>query len=103
MKSIATLDRTSLATSGQQLLEFSKKTAQNATASGFELNFSGVAFCLYQLIGGLLVFNISETTRASSVYHNVALDSLYISTGNVHFGSCSGRNFSTTVQPISKC
>ena len=63
--------------------------------------------------------NISETIRASNfnIYHKVALDSLYISTGNevinyfsdrkqivqpVNFGSFSGHDFSITVQPILK-
>ena len=63
--------------------------------------------------------SISETIRASNfeIYHNVAHDSLYMSTGNVVtiyiqcgansanvsiYGPCSGRDFSTTAQPLTK-
>ena len=68
----------------------------------------------------LFFFNISETVKASNfkIYHRIALDSLYIFTGNdvtiyilpvgskshkrIHFGSSLGHNFSIMVQSIPK-
>ena len=66
----------------------------------------------------MISLNISEITRASDfkIYHKVAIDCLYISTGNdvinfpvgrkaykhVNFGSRSGGDFSITFQPILK-
>ena len=57
------------------------------------------AFSLYAVVDvrrrhEMIYFNISETTRASNFkfYPNVALDSLYISTGNdiiIYFQSAS--------------
>ena len=60
------------------------------------LKSSGAAFCLAPPVGGLKKQNISETTWASNFkcYHNVALNSLYISTGNyviIYFRSAVNR------------
>ena len=35
-----------------------RNTAENAASDGFESNFSGVAFCMAQPIGGLLLLGI---------------------------------------------
>ena len=67
----------------------------------------------------MIYLNISENIRASDfkIYHRVPLDSLYILTGNdvikllpvgsklykrVNCGSCSGGDFSITIQLILK-
>ena len=50
-------------------------------ANAFSLNaIVDLRLCRHEII----IFNISETIRASAfkIYHKVALDSLYISTGN---------------------
>ena len=66
-----TTDTRSPATSGRDLLNFEKKTLENATAKGFGLNLSGAAFCLAQPIGELLVPDCGGDGTESEVKGNV--------------------------------
>ena len=54
------------------IAKFVKETVENAACDGIGSNFSGAAFCLAQLFGGLLVYQYFSGTEKQPVANDYA-------------------------------